>query len=59
MNYWWLVSGGIGLLTALVHLIGGQFDVIKPFLRCDLACSQGCLLRAAQVKRVVEAIEKV
>ena len=37
MNYWWLVSGGIGLVTAFVHLIGGQFDIIKPFMRCDLA----------------------
>jgi len=36
MNYWWLVSGGIGLITALVHLIAGHFEIIKPFMQCDL-----------------------
>ena len=37
MNYWWLVSGIIGLITAFIHLIGGHFDPIKPFLKSDLA----------------------
>ena len=46
MNYWWLVSGGIGFLTALVHLIGGQLDIIKPFLRCDLAAVPKATLHA-------------
>ena len=46
MNYWWLVSGGIGLLTALVHLIGGQLEVIKPFLQCDLAAVPKATLHA-------------
>ncbi len=46
MNYWWLASGGIGLLTALIHLIGGQIGVIKPFLRCDLAAMPKATLHA-------------
>ncbi len=36
MNYWWLVSGGIGLISAFIHLISGQSGIIKPFLQCDL-----------------------
>ncbi len=46
MNYWWLVSGGIGLITAFIHLIGGQFDVIKPFLQCDLVAVPKATLHA-------------
>lgn len=37
MNTWWIVSGGIGLFTAFVHLIAGQIEVIKPFSQCELA----------------------
>ncbi len=36
MNFWWLVSGGIGLITAFIHLFMGQSGVIRPFLKCDL-----------------------
>ncbi|MBU8934724.1 MAG: hypothetical protein KOO62_12065 [candidate division Zixibacteria bacterium] len=46
MNYWWLVSGGIGLVTAFIHLTRGQFDVIKPFLHCDLAAVPKATLHA-------------
>ena len=37
MNYWWITSGGIGFLTASIHLIAGHFDPIKPFVQSDLA----------------------
>jgi len=46
MNYWWLVSGGLGLITAFIHLIGGQIGVIKPFLLCDLAAMPKAVLHA-------------
>ncbi|MCP4567193.1 MAG: hypothetical protein GY841_06410 [FCB group bacterium] len=46
MNYWWLVSGGIGLITAFIHLISGQSGVIKPFLLCDLAAMPRAVLHA-------------
>ncbi len=46
MNYWWLVSGGIGLITAFIHLISGQSGIIKPFLPCDLAAMPKAVLHA-------------
>ena len=46
MNYWWLGSGGLGLLTALLHLIGGQVDVIRPFRSCEMNALAGSTLHA-------------
>ncbi len=36
LNYWWLSAGGLCFLTALLHLIGGHFDPVKPFLQSDV-----------------------
>ncbi|MCP4706684.1 MAG: hypothetical protein GY865_18955 [candidate division Zixibacteria bacterium] len=36
MNYWWLVSGAIAVISTFIHLFMGQAGVIKPFLKCDL-----------------------
>ncbi len=46
MNYWWLVSGALGLFTAFLHLIGGQVDVIRAFLKCDLTAVPKATLHA-------------
>ncbi|MBN1485172.1 MAG: hypothetical protein JXA37_10650 [Chloroflexia bacterium] len=37
MNAWWLAAGIVGLITALIHLIGGQIEIIRPFSQSDLA----------------------
>ena len=37
MNTLIFVSGLICSMTALVHLIGGQIDPVRPFLNTDLA----------------------
>jgi lipopolysaccharide export LptBFGC system permease protein LptF len=36
MNPWWLASGGLCLITALVHVVAGHFDPVVPFLRAEL-----------------------
>lgn len=36
-NNYWLAAGIINLLTALLHLIGGQIDLINPFLESNLS----------------------
>jgi hypothetical protein len=37
MNFWLITSGGIGFITAGIHLIAGHFDPIKPFIQSNLA----------------------
>jgi len=46
MNYWWITSGGIGFLTAGIHLIAGHFNPIKPFVQSDLAPEPKATLHA-------------
>jgi hypothetical protein len=36
MNYWWLASGLLCLLTSFVHVVAGHFDPVVPFLRTEL-----------------------
>ena len=36
MNTWILIAGIIGLFTAFVHIIGGQLDPVRPFLKSEL-----------------------
>ncbi|WP_251358806.1 hypothetical protein [Kangiella sp. TOML190] len=36
MNVWILSAGGLGLLTALIHLFAGQADPVRPFLKSNL-----------------------
>ena len=36
MNTWIFIAGIIGLFTTLVHIIGGQLDPVRPFLKSDL-----------------------
>ncbi|MEM9258623.1 MAG: hypothetical protein AAGA62_03190, partial [Bacteroidota bacterium] len=31
-NYYWLIAGILCLLTALVHTIGGQFELVDPLM---------------------------
>jgi len=35
-NKFWIIAGLINLLTAFVHTIGGQFDLVKPLLSTEL-----------------------
>lgn len=35
-NKFWIVAGLLNLLTALVHTIAGQFDLVIPLLSTDL-----------------------
>lgn len=37
MNYWILGAGILGALTSLVHILAGQIDPVRPFLKSDLA----------------------
>lgn len=37
MNIWILSSGLLGIFTALVHIIAGQLDPVRPFLKSELA----------------------
>ena len=36
MNPWWLASGLLCFVTALVHTVAGHFDPVLPFLRTEL-----------------------
>jgi len=36
MNPWWLASGLLCFVTALVHVVAGHFDPVVPFLRTEL-----------------------
>ena len=36
MNTWVFIAGIIGLFTTLVHVVGGQLDPVRPFLKSDL-----------------------
>ncbi|HLM42549.1 MAG TPA: hypothetical protein VK458_01725 [Myxococcaceae bacterium] len=36
MNYWWLASGLLCLITSFVHVVAGHFDPVVPFLRTEL-----------------------
>jgi hypothetical protein len=36
MNPWWLASGLLCFVTALVHTVAGHFDPVVPFLRTEL-----------------------
>lgn len=35
-----MVAGVINLLTAIIHLIGGQIDLVNPLLNSDLSIQQ-------------------
>ncbi len=35
-NIYWLIAGGVNLLTAFVHTIAGQMDLVNPLLASDL-----------------------
>ncbi|WP_020407452.1 hypothetical protein [Hahella ganghwensis] len=37
MNIWIFSAGVIAFFTALVHIIAGQIDPVKPFLHSELA----------------------
>lgn len=37
MNFWILGAGLIGLFTALVHIVAGQVDPVRPFLKSELS----------------------
>ncbi|KZN48414.1 hypothetical protein [Pseudoalteromonas luteoviolacea] len=36
MNYWVFAAGILALLTAMIHIIAGQLDPIRPFLKSKL-----------------------
>jgi hypothetical protein len=36
MNLWWLASGLLCFVTALIHVVAGHFDPVVPFLRAEL-----------------------
>ena len=36
-NIYWLIAGIINLLTAILHLIGGQLELINPFMKSLLS----------------------
>ena len=42
----WVAAGIINLLTAFIHLIGGHFDPILPFVSSDLAVIPKATLHA-------------
>lgn len=35
-NTFWIITGTLNLFTALLHLIGGQLDLINPLLQSNL-----------------------
>lgn len=35
-NNFWIIAGGINLLTALLHTFGGQLDLVNPLLNSEL-----------------------
>lgn len=35
-NTYWIIAGILNLLTFLLHLIGGQLDLINPLFQSDL-----------------------
>ncbi len=35
-NTYWMVAGALCFFTALVHLIGGQLDLVNPLLEANL-----------------------
>ena len=35
-NTFWIIAGALCFFTALVHLIGGQMDLVNPLLEADL-----------------------
>jgi uncharacterized membrane protein len=36
-NIFWIIAGIINLFTALLHVIAGQIDLVKPLLESDLS----------------------
>ena len=36
MNIWIFLAGIIGSFTSFIHVIAGQFDPVRPFLKSDL-----------------------
>ncbi|WP_106791613.1 hypothetical protein [Aquimarina sp. Aq78] len=34
-NKYWIIAGTINIFTAILHLIGGQLDLINPFMESD------------------------
>lgn len=36
VNYWIFIAGVVGIFTSLVHVIAGQVDPVRPFLKSDL-----------------------
>ncbi len=36
-NWLWMIAGIVNLATALLHTIGGQFDLVNPMLQANLA----------------------
>ncbi|GLX77328.1 hypothetical protein tinsulaeT_06680 [Thalassotalea insulae] len=47
MNLWVLSAGIIGLCTALIHILAGQIDPVRPFLRTNLPDVQKATLLAS------------
>lgn len=35
-NIYWIIAGVLNALTALIHLIGGQIDLVQPLLNSGL-----------------------
>jgi hypothetical protein len=46
MNWWWLASGVLCLVSALVHTVAGHFDPVVPFLRAELEATVKATLYA-------------
>ena len=36
-NIFWIIAAILNLLTAFVHTIGGQLDLVNPLLKSDLS----------------------
>jgi len=39
-NNYWIVAGAINLFTFLLHLIGGQLDLINPMINSNLSIEE-------------------
>lgn len=36
-NIYWMIAGIINLFTAILHIVGGQLDLVNPLLESDLS----------------------
>ncbi len=40
-NNYWIIAGGLNLLTFFLHLVGGQVDLVDPMLETSLPIAKG------------------